>query len=132
MARQEFRQSVKIEIRLRATRDNVVYCEICGLPAKKWHIDHIKATALEVDKSKPLTAADGQLLCAGSRFSCHGIKTAEEDVPAIAEAKRRQALHLGVEPKTQNPIKQRPKAEKTPPRPAAAGMSEIARRFGLQ
>ena len=96
--RREFPRSVKAEIVHRATRNSQVFCEGCGAPAKIWHIDHTIPDALQIDKTGPLTAADGQLLCAGPRDSCHATKTAEQDVPAIAKAKRREAAHLGIKP----------------------------------
>lgn len=123
MARREFTKAVKVEIIKRATRNSVVYCEQCKLPTKKFDIDHIKADALEVDKSGKLTAEDGQLLCSGSRETCHGKKTAEQDIPNAARAKRREANDLGVRkaptlkgapfPKSEKPAKYAPR----PPRP---------------
>ncbi|HYA07742.1 MAG TPA: hypothetical protein VEF90_17780 [Xanthobacteraceae bacterium] len=96
MARQEFSKPVKVEIIKRATRDGVVYCEGCGLPTRRFQIDHTIADALRVDKTRKLTADDGRLLCQDAgRQSCHGRKTAEQDVPAIAKAKRIEAAHLG-------------------------------------
>lgn len=130
--RREFTRSVKMEIRQRATRNGVVYCESCRLPCKVFHIDHIKADALEVDKSRKLTAADGELLCAGSRFTCHGIKTAERDVPAIARAKSIEAKHMGVRKATSFRTKAAPAHRATtPPTKIAAGPSALARRMGL-
>lgn len=95
MSRREFPRAVKVEIIKRTTRDSVVYCESCGLPTKRFDIDHKKADGLEIDKTRKLTADDGELLCSGSRETCHGRKTAEQDVPAIAKAKRREAAHVG-------------------------------------
>jgi 5-methylcytosine-specific restriction endonuclease McrA len=76
-----------------ATRDGVVYCDLCGLPAKKWEIDHIKADAmhLEEDKDASNTFENSRLLC----IACHKEKT-KTDVKDIARAKRREAKHLGV------------------------------------
>jgi hypothetical protein len=133
--RREFRRSVKIEIRLRATRDGVIYCESCGLPAKTFHIDHIDADALQVDKTRNLTSADGQLLCAGSRLTCHGIKTAEHDVPVIRQAQRRQENHLGLRKastlRTGSSLPSAAPAHRatTPPSKIAAGPSALARRM---
>ena len=102
MSRREFSRAVKLEIIKRATRDGMTFCEGCGCLAKRWHIDHTSPDGLQIDKSKPLTAADGKLLCAGSRDTCHGRKTAEQDVPAIALVKRQVAAHLGADkPNTQ-------------------------------
>ena len=135
--RREFSKAVKVEIVQRATRDGVIYCEHCGLPTKKHHIDHIIADALQVDKSRKLTAADGELLCAGSRFTCHGIKTAEHDVPVIRQAQRREAKALGVrkEPTMKSgnalPAAAPQRRATTPPTKVASGPSAFARRFGM-
>ena len=136
--RREFSKAVKVEIVQRATRDGVIYCERCGLPTKKHHIDHIIADALQVDKSRRLTAADGELLCAGSRFTCHGIKTAEHDVPVIRQAQRREAKALGVrkEPTLKSGAKLPAAAPQrratTPPTKIAQGKSALSRRFRLE
>lgn len=136
MARREFSRAVKVEIVKRATRDGVVYCEECGCIAKKWDIDHTNPDGLETDKSRKLTAEDGKLLCSGSRDTCHGRKTAEKDIPAIAEAKRREAAHLGVRDAPKQKIANRgfPKPER--PRPEKRALNEIGpsamqRRFGV-
>src|ERR1700733_16140437 len=67
------------------------FCEKCGAPTKfRFEIDHRDPDAMQIDKSKPLTAADGWLLC----IPCHSEKT-KKDVADIAKAKRREAAHLG-------------------------------------
>lgn len=94
--RREFPRSVKAVIVHRAMNDNgLICCEGCGqvLAHKRYEIDHRIAEALVVDKSKPLTAEDGQLL----GYCCHrgeDGKTAA-DVKAIAKSKRREANHFG-------------------------------------
>lgn len=88
--RREFNKSVKAEIFRRATVDGSTHCEACGLAVKKWHYDHINPDALQIDKSKKLTANEGQLLC----VDCHAEKTGE-DVKKIAKAKRQEAKHIG-------------------------------------
>jgi len=113
MNRREFSRSVKLEIIKRATRDDVTFCEGCGCLAKRWHIDHTSPDGLQVDKSKPLTAADGKLLCAGSRDTCHGRKTAEQDVPAIALVKRQEAAHLGADKPNTQKIAQKAKPSRS-------------------
>lgn len=104
MPRREFSKAVKIEIVKRAMLGTgQVACEGCGLVlgSKPYHIDHVIPDALQIDKSKPLRAADGQLL---GKDCCHDPKTQKQDVPAIAQAKRREAKNLGaVAPKA--PIK---------------------------
>jgi hypothetical protein len=73
-----------------------VLCESCGCQTKRFEIDHKIADGLRIDKTRKLTADDGELLCKDAgRDSCHGRKTAEQDVPAIARAKRREARHIG-------------------------------------
>ncbi len=99
MNRVEFSSAVKQKIIARATRAGVVYCEECGNESPKgYQIDHTTADALKIEKRK-LTEKDGRLLCKG----CHAEKTAV-DVPAIAQAKRRQEKRLGLGAKKQ-PIK---------------------------
>lgn len=93
--RREFSRSVKAEIVRRAMDEKgFIACESCGLilGKRKYHIDHIKADALEVDKSAKLTAKDGQLL---GVECCHKEKT-RQDVAVISEAKRREEKHLGM------------------------------------
>ncbi|MFS2326650.1 HNH endonuclease [Brucella sp. H1_1004] len=95
MARREFSKSVYAEIVKRAMQPNGdIACEGCGLilGKRKYHIDHIKADALEIDKSAKLTAKDGQLL---GVECCHKEKT-RQDVAVISEAKRREEKHLGI------------------------------------
>jgi len=100
MRRREFTRQVKAEIVLRATNaQGRVTCEGCGAVLKRgrrfYEVDHIIAEALFLDKSRKLTAKDGQLL---GKACCHrgeDGKTAK-DVGIIAEAKRREASHLGI------------------------------------
>lgn len=127
--RQEFPRSVKVEIIKRATRNGVVYCEKCGVQAKKFQIDHITADGLKIDKSKPLAASAGELLCSGSRASCHASKTADQDVPAIAEAKRREAKHLRADDAPRRKIRSKgfEKREK-PPKIDKAAIPPLRRR----
>ncbi|WP_176056645.1 hypothetical protein [Brucella intermedia] len=95
MARREFTKKVYAEIVKRAMQPNGdIACEGCGLilGKKPYHIDHIKADGLEIDKSAKLTAKDGQLLGVDC---CHKEKT-KQDVAVISEAKRREEKHLGM------------------------------------
>ena len=104
--RQEFTRAVKVEIIRRATRNGVTYCEGCGCLTKRFEIDHKIADGFRIDKTKPLTADDGELLCKDAgRASCHGRKKAEQDIPAIARAKRREAAHIGARPAPVQKIK---------------------------
>lgn len=91
MARRNFTKAIIVARIKAATRDGQVYCDGCGLPCRKWEIDHIRADAL---LGEP-TFENSRLLC----VPCHADKT-KEDVKAIAKAKRVEARHLGaVRPK---------------------------------
>jgi hypothetical protein len=88
-ARREFSDKVKAAIVMRAMNDRgFPVCEGCGgvLKLKGYEIDHRIAEALVVDKSKPLTAEDGQLLGPCCHRGENG-KTAR-DVKVIAKSKR--------------------------------------------
>ena len=87
MSRKEFPKSVKVASIKANTRDSVVYCEGCGLPARRFHFDHRNPDGLT---GQP-TLDNCQLLCE----PCHSDKT-KQDVADIAKAKRREAKHLGV------------------------------------
>ena len=136
MARQEFTTAVAVEIVKRATDPlGFIRCEQCDCVVKPggFAIDHIVADALRIDKRRKLTANDGQLLCSGSRDTCHGLKSAEQDQPAIARAKRLEAAHVGIRSIPARKLLSRPfpKCVK-PPKPAlslAHGRVELARRF---
>lgn len=94
MARREFTKPVYADIVKRAINANgFIVCEGCGnvLRYKKYHIDHTIPDALIVEKRK-LTADDGKLL---GVECCHAPKT-KVDVKNIAEAKRREARHIGI------------------------------------
>lgn len=112
MARREFTQAVYAQIVKRAMHPkHGICCEGCGLVLgkKKWHVDHTIADALQIDKSRKLTADDGKLL---GVECCHAPKT-KVDVAVIAEAKRREAKFHGFTRKAA-PIKSAgfPKSEK--------------------
>lgn len=124
MTRKNFSKAVKVACIKRATRDSVVYCEECRLPAKKWQIDHVNPDGLTGEP----TLENAKLLC----LPCHDVKTNTKDKPAIAQAQRREAKHLGAV---------KPKATiKAPPKPArstakadqirALREAEYHRRFG--
>lgn len=119
MTRRNFTTAVRVEIVKRATRDGVVYCEHegCGLPTKKYEVHHLKMDAMEVDKSRKLTALDGALFC----IPCHDRETKVQR-PILAQALAREASHLRV-PRHKVKIPSPPKREKlkrdvlpTPPR----------------
>src|SRR5271166_1899784 len=84
--RREFPRAVKVAAVKRATRDGNVICEQCGAMAKAWEIDHAIADGL---LGEP-TLSNAVVLCR----PCHAEKT-KADVGAIAQAKRREAAHIG-------------------------------------
>lgn len=85
MTRREFPARIKVEAIKRSTRDRVVYCEACGLPARKWQIDHINPDGLT---GEPVLS-NAQLICE----PCFSVKN-PQDTRVIAKAKRREAAHL--------------------------------------
>lgn len=98
--RREFTRAQRAQIIKRASDEKGrIWCEGCGLniTGKVVEVDHIvpEAMRLPIDKLKPLTIEEGQAL---GRDCCHRSpdgKTAK-DLADIAEAKRREAFHLGV------------------------------------
>lgn len=87
MARRSF--SKKDRARIFASAGGV--CHLCSgaiTVGEAWEIEHVLAYALTRDNS------DENLRPAHKR--CHEVKTRQEDVPAIAKAKRREAKHLGI------------------------------------
>lgn len=141
MNRREFTTAVRTAIIKRATNpESIVICEECGLPTKKYQIDHTKADGLEVDKRRRLTVDDGKLLCQDlGRKSCHGQKTAT-DVAVIAKAKRKEAAKLGAKPAPVKAIESAPmprsekqvERSKREPKAPVHGLSNIARRFATK
>jgi len=123
VSRQEFRQSVKVAIVKRATDDKgQIRCEQCQGVCRKYEIHHIRMDATEVDKTKPLTAKQGMLLC----IPCHKAET-KAQMAMLAKAKAQEARHLGVRKPTRK-IASAPKPE-VERREPAQGMPEIFRRF---
>ena len=117
MARCEFPRTVKVAVVKRCQRANVVYCEACGLPARKWQIDHVIADA---HGGKPVIE-NAMLICE----PCFSIKN-PKDTTIAAKLKRQEAKHLGAErPKPRIPAP--PKRERVSKAPVV-GMSEIQRR----
>ena len=92
MARRNFTKAIIVQRIKAATREGVVYCDGCGLPCRKWEIDHIKADAMHVEEDKDASATfdNSRLLC----IPCHAEKT-KVDVKTIAKSKRVEAKHLG-------------------------------------
>jgi len=126
--RRNFTRDVYAQIVKRAmTPNGEIACEGCGLVLgkKKWHVDHTKPDALEIDKSRKLTAEDGRLL---GVECCHKPKTAI-DVKVIAKAKAVEAKHLGIKPK-KVPIRsagfpKSPKPDKIPVPPPRSLFQEV-------
>ena len=106
MTRREFSKAIKAEMLRRAMDEKGrVFCEGCGLDVtgKPIEFDHTIPEALILDKTRPITAADGKLL---GRNCCHrapGGKTAK-DVADIAKAKRREAAHGGFKTESVRPM----------------------------
>ncbi len=98
LPRREFTRAQKVAMLKRAMDDvGRIRCEGCGLniTGKVIEFDHMIPEALILDKDRPLSIEDGRVL---GRDCCHrapGAKTAQ-DLAAIAEAKRREARHLGI------------------------------------
>lgn len=99
-ARREFTRAQKVAMLKRAMDgQGRIHCQGCGLniSGKAIEFDHVIPEALILDKTRELSAHDGRVL---GRDCCHrapGAKTAQ-DLAVIAEAKRREARHLGIKP----------------------------------
>lgn len=96
--RREFSRAQKVAMLKRAMdQTGTIRCEGCGLnvTGKVVEFDHVIPEALILDKLAPLEIEHGRVL---GRDCCHrapGAKTAH-DLAVIAEAKRREARHLGI------------------------------------
>jgi hypothetical protein len=88
--RREFSKPVKVEILTRCKQPTGFRCEVCGAVVTHGEIDHTDADALQIDKTRKLTAEDGKFMC----VPCHKAKT-KIDVAIIAKVKRIEARHLG-------------------------------------
>ena len=104
-ARREFSRKQRAHIVCRATdpKTGKLRCEGCGLVLglKRYEIDHTIAEALIIDKSKPLTIEDGQLL--GVECCHRGGKTAD-DIRRIRKADRQRDRHTGAMKPASRPI----------------------------
>ena len=90
--RREFTKPVAREINARATRpDGQRSCEVCGAIGIPLEIHHVDMDAMQVDRSRKLTASDGKLLC----VPCHDAETTKQ-IPALAKAIRVSDRHTGV------------------------------------
>jgi HNH endonuclease len=118
-AYRKFSVAVSLAILARAARGGRVYCERCDrwCPKRKdYQIDHVIPEGMRPaeDLKRPLTPADGQLLC----LECHDRKT-DGDKAHIALAVRVEAYHAGIERPGKKKMRSRPKAPRPPYRPAA-------------
>lgn len=105
--------------RLRIFLANDGRCHVCGgkiSVGEPWDLDHRIALALGGDDAEPNLAP-------AHRKGCHAGKSAKEDVPAIAKAKRRQIAHVGATaPK--RPIQSRGFAKAPPQRNASRPLTK--------
>lgn len=111
MARRSF--STKDRTRIFAANSGI--CHLCAGKisiGEAWEVEHVIPYALTRDNS------DENLRPAHKR--CHEVKTRQDDVPAIAKAKRREAKHTGAkQPKGQWAKRNkapRPEPKTQPPR----------------
>jgi 5-methylcytosine-specific restriction protein A len=97
----------------------------CGvvLTTGKFHFDHILPDALG---GKP-ELVNCAVLCT----SCHGAKTAREDVPRIRKADRQRRAHIGAKaaPKVRIASRVTAKKERPDKMPLPATGTNISRRF---
>ena len=85
------RRSLSTKDRARIFAANDATCHLCGGKigvGEAWEVEHVIAWELSRDDS------DENLRPA--HVKCHKVKTHKQDRPAINEAKRREAVHLGV------------------------------------
>lgn len=83
----DFTKGVRIAVRLRATRDGVVYCEGCGLPTKDFRVDHRIAAGLRGSRKIENAWLLGKC--------CYAEKDADDNA-VVKRMKRIEAAHLGV------------------------------------
>jgi len=129
MTRRNFDRATKVAIIKRSCarrEDGQPNCERCGAIGIPLEVHHKDMDAMQIDKSRKLTADDGELLCE----PCHDPITAVQR-KQLAKAQAREARALGaVKPKSQ--LRSTPFPHRSRPhegRPPVAGESEIARRF---
>lgn len=117
--RRNFDKRTQVAIIRRATADGKVLCERCNALCKTWEIHHRDQDAMEVDKSRKLTPADGELLCK----PCHKVLS-KAQAPVLAKALRREAAHLGAR-RDKQPIKSDPHALQSRSRPKHEGRTGL-------
>lgn len=105
--------------RLRIFLANDGRCHVCKgriSVGEAWELDHRIALALGGDDKE-------HNLAPAHKKGCHAGKTAKEDVPAIAKAKRRQIAHVGASAPKQK-IQSRGFAKAEPQRRASKPISK--------
>ena len=104
MNRRNFVRAVRVEIIKRATRpDGQPACERCGSIGRKLEIHHRVMDAMETDKSRKLTADDGEAICS----KCHDPITSEQR-KVLAKALAQEALALRVRAAPARPLRSAP------------------------
>ena len=97
-------------------------CHLCNgviHPGKAWEVEHVIPLALGGD--------DLPRNMAPAHVECHAAKTAKTDAPAIAKAKRREAIAIGAKAPTRNPLPNKPTAKREP-RALGAALPSLPRR----
>lgn len=111
--RKEFPAKVRRDASARANG----HCEKCGakLQPGRFAYDHIVPDGLGGEP----TLDNCQVLCSGGRATCHGIKTAEEDVPVMRKADAQKKAQNGTGA-VRRPIPSPPRMKREPRRLAAS------------
>jgi hypothetical protein len=135
--RRNFTRAVKVEIVKRSMIKGVPTCEAvisssipvsgfsifrCGC-TKGLQVHHNDMDAMQVDKTRKLTAADGELLCKD-----HHDPITKKQKGVLKKVLKVEAAHLGVK-RDKQPVPQRPKSEKPPAKVPVPGRTGIARQF---
>jgi 5-methylcytosine-specific restriction protein A len=135
------RRRVSTKERLALFQRECGKCHLCGgivQAGEAWDLSHEIPLALG--------GADDASNWKVAHRKCHKAETAEKDIPNIARAKRREALHLGAKRAPEHKIKSAPMPVRPPQRKAstppaagsklaqtrALGSGEIARRYGAE
>lgn len=107
--RREFDRATRVAIVKRAMRpDGQPACEKCAAIGCRLEVHHVDMDAMQIDKSRKLTALEGVLLCE----PCHDAETAKQ-APVLAKAKAVEARHLGAhQPKSTIPKRKKPEKPK--------------------
>jgi hypothetical protein len=107
--RNNFSRAVKAEITKRAQRATGFQCEAkgCGLIVTRGEIHHDKQDAMELDKKRKLTAADGLFLCE----PCHDAISRQQQT-VLAKVLRIEANQLRTKASTKAKIAAPPKRER--------------------